>query len=189
MVVTKKDVDKAYVPELVVKNLHVLTNPCIAFPFDQSFKNSNELAIEMLASVMKYGGAGLSANQIGYPWRVLIMRAEPENVCAFNPKIVGFSDEQETLEEACLSWPGLVFKVKRSKHIRVRFTMANGEVVTHKYTGLTARVFQHEYEHLEGKLFFSNISKLKLKLAIKHAKTKGHDYTDMKLLKYALDNK
>ncbi len=56
-------------------------------------------------------------------------------------------------------------------------------------TGLTARVFQHEYEHLQGKLFFENVSKLKLNLAIQHAKTKKIDYTNMQLLRYALDNK
>ena len=59
------------------------------------------------------------------------------------------------LEEICLTYPGLSVKIKRPQHIRVRFTMANGETVTKQFTGMTARIFQQQLDHLNGIIFYS----------------------------------
>ena len=41
------------------------------------------------------------------------MRGEPENFVVFNPRIVQPSQEDIVLEEGCLTYPGLYFKIKR----------------------------------------------------------------------------
>jgi peptide deformylase len=69
--------------------------------------------------------------------------------------IVDASDETIYLEEGCLSFPNLYVKIKRPRSIKVRYTEPNGNVVTQKFDGMTARVFQHELDHLNGVVHLS----------------------------------
>ena len=64
-----------------------------------------------------------------------------------------------SLEEGCLSFPGLIVKVKRPQHIRVRFQTPNGDTITKQFTGMSARVFQHEIDHLNGVLYFNRANR------------------------------
>jgi len=114
-----------------------------------------------------WNGLGLAANQVGVPYRVFAMRGSPENFVCFNPRIVQPSAENIILEEGCLSFPGLLVKVKRPKHIRVRFTTPNGDTKTETFIGMTARVFQHELDHLDGRLYFNRANKYHKEIAMK----------------------
>ena len=124
-------------------------------------------------------GLGLAANQVGVPYSVFAMRGQPQNYVCFNPRIVQPSAEEIILEEGCLSFPGLVVKVKRPRHIRVRFQLPNGETVTETFIGMTARVFQHEMDHLEGKLYFNRANRYHKEVAIK--KWKRGDVSTIKI--------
>ena len=163
--------------EIMGKSEKIITDPiklkvpCIPFDFDNPPMNPGELAYNLVKEMRDFNGIGLAANQIGYPWRVFAMRSDPNMVC-FNPKIVMPSDEMVTLEEGCLSFPGLFVKVKRHKHVRVRFQIANGEMCTEMYTGMAARVFQHEMDHLDGILFYDLANKYHRDLAFKKQKKK-----------------
>ena len=128
------------------------------FDFEDPQTDPVQLAIDMVEFMREKKGLGLAANQVGLNFRMFAMEGEPARVC-FNPKIVSQSDEQVLLEEGCLSFPGLVVKVKRSRHCRIRFTGPNGEVYTEQFTGMTARVIQHEVEHLDGMLFFDKANR------------------------------
>jgi peptide deformylase len=101
----------------------------------------------------------------------------------YNPRIVDLSDEIISLDEACLSFPGLSAKVKRPNGLRVRYELPNGVTETKRFTGMTARVVQHENDHLNGVLFFDHISKLKLDMAIKKAANLGIHYNLQQLRK------
>ena len=79
-----------------------------------------ELAQEMVKSIYEWNAVGLAANQVGIPYRVFAMRGSPENFVCFNPRIIDSTSEEVLLEEACLSYPGLIVKVKRPKSIKVR---------------------------------------------------------------------
>ena len=114
-----------------------------------------------------WNGLGLAANQVGVPYRVFAMRGSPENFVCFNPRIVQPSAENIILEEGCLSFPGLIVKVKRPKHIRVRFQTPNGDTKTETFIGMTARVFQHELDHLDGRLYFNRANKYHKEIAMK----------------------
>ena len=104
-------------------------------------------------------GISLSAPQVGEPYRIFAMRGSPENFVCFNPKIVQPSEQEVVLEETSLSYPGLVIKIKRPQHIRVRFTMPNGETRTETFTGMTARVFQHNLDFLDGIAYYNRANK------------------------------
>lgn len=118
-----------------------------------------EFSHELVRFMYESGGIGLAANQVGVPYRIFAMRGDPENFVCFNPKIVMPSEEQIVLDEGCLTYPGLYVKVKRSKHLRVRFQTPNGEPKTMTLTGMSARVFQHELDHLDGVRFYDRANR------------------------------
>ncbi len=66
-------------------------------------------------------GVGLAANQVGVLHRLLVYRVHPQSPVAalVNPEIEWVGDEQETLEEGCLSLPAVHVDVERPVHIRV----------------------------------------------------------------------
>ena len=140
--------------KLVLEDSEVLMNRVEDFDFATTYEHTPIEIAEMLVRYMvDHNGIGLAANQLGLPYRAFAMKTDPNTVC-FNPIIVDRSKEQNTLEEGCLSYPGLVVKVKRPAVIKVRYVEPNGEVQTKKFVGMTARVFQHELDHLNGVVFY-----------------------------------
>jgi len=109
-----------------------------------------ELARNLGETLAAHRAVGLAAPQVGLPYRVIAVGSNPIGVL-FNPRIVSASDETSTLEEACLTYPGLVVRVKRARLIRVRYALPNGVVETKQFSDFTARVIQHEIDHLDGK--------------------------------------
>lgn len=133
-----------------------LTTPTVEFDFSNPPTNPHDLVHEMLTIMNDSKGVGLSANQLGLPYRVFVMRGNEYNFACFNPKIVSMSDDTSLLDEGCLSFPGLVVKIARSKTARLRFQTASGGTDTKTFDGLSARVVQHEMDHLNGILFYNN---------------------------------
>jgi peptide deformylase len=140
--------------ELVEQNSPILRTVLEPFDFSNPPVDPDELAFRMVECMRKNKGLGLSANQVGLPYRMFVLEGEPAYAC-FNPRVVDASDEEVLLEEGCLSYPGLIVKVKRPRHLKVRFTGPNGETHTMKFTGMTARAYLHEYDHLQGKIFYT----------------------------------
>lgn len=145
----------------------VLTTSCQYFDFSEPPFDPVEFSQELVKFMYEHNSIGLAANQVGVPYQIFVMRGDPENFVCFNPKIVLPSVEVVSLEEGCLSYPGLLVKVKRPQHVRVRFHTPNGDVLTKTFTGLTARIFQHELEHLEGKRFIDNANRYHKEQALK----------------------
>ena len=150
--------------ELIDCNAEVLKNPILKFDFSNPPTNPIELAHTLAEHMLKYNGMGLAANQLGLSYRVFAIKANPIIVC-FNPFIVDESEDKIYLDEGCLSYPGLMVKVKRPKTIKVRYTEPNGNVVTKVLDGLTSRIFQHEYDHLNGINFTKRANKIHLEQA------------------------
>lgn len=93
--------------------------------------------------------AGLSANQIGYPFRIMVAMIGIEFVPFVNPKLMVYRDKGVTTSlEGCLSKEGCK-KVPVRRHKQVRITDDLGKDMILK--GFEARVVQHELDHFEGK--------------------------------------
>jgi len=136
------------------------------------FASRKALAEVMYDNMAKYGGLGLSANQVGLPYRMFIMGGHPEIEdgkvrCVFNPLINDVSEESVVMKEGCLSFPFLFLGIKRPKWVSVRYTDENGEEIEETLHGMPARMFQHENEHMNGYVFTDLVSKLKLERAEK----------------------
>ena len=134
------------------------------------FKDRVELSKVMYDTMAKYGGIGLSANQVGLPFRMFIMGGHPqiENGkvrSVFNPLINDVSEETVNMKEGCLSFPFLFLSINRPKWCSVKYTNEKGEDVEETLHGMNARIFMHENEHMNGYVFTDLVSKFKLKRA------------------------
>ena len=108
---------------------------------------------DMRETMRRAPGVGLSANQVGLPYRIFVAQVQRKFYAIFNPEIITHSNEREALEEGCLSVPKTYGTVERSLRVDLRGFDRYGKPLRIKAIGLLARVFQHEVDHLDGKLF------------------------------------
>ncbi len=125
---------------------------------------------EMIETMSTEGGVGLAAPQVGLSKRIIVANEEPDNrstvVKMINPKIITLSNDVNTVEEGCLSIPGIHGDVVRPTSIVVHFQDENGVERELEAEGLLARIIQHEIDHLNGILFIDHLSVAK-KMLIK----------------------
>ena len=114
-------------------------------------------------------GVGLAAPQIGLSQRLLVYRVGQEAplIALVNPEIEWTSDEEEGLEEGCLSIPGITVDVERPVHVRVKAQDETGAERLVEASGLEARVIQHEIDHLDGVLILDRTTKEQRKEAMR----------------------
>lgn len=128
----------------------------------------NDLASDMIETMQVYNGIGLAGNQVNVLKRIFVidlnlideMLAPQAYV---NPKILK-SDGLDSVEEGCLSIPGINADVDRADKLVVEYQTIDGELTQESLEGLHARVFQHELDHLNGVLFIDRIPSLQRKM-------------------------
>ena len=150
----------------------LLKQPSENFDFTNPPFDPVEFAQELVKTMYEHNGICLAAIQVGVPYRIFAMRGSPENYVVFNPRLVLPSTEEIRLEETSLTYPGLLVKVKRPQHCKVRFAVPNSEVRTETFTGMTARVFQHCLDVLDGKLFYANANPIHREQALRKWRNK-----------------
>lgn len=131
-----------------------------------------ELIENMFETMDHCDGVGLAAPQIGLPIRVLVLGLDgmsedyPEykdfRQAYINAHIVE-ADEDDicSMDEGCLSIPGIYESVRRPRRVRVRWFDREFKEHDEWLDGFLARAIQHEIDHLEGKLFTDHISPLR----------------------------
>ncbi len=132
-----------------------------ATPVDR-FDDALRGQVQRMAGIMNDAlGVGLAAPQLGLSQRLLVYRVGPDApvVALVNPEIDWTSEDSETLEEGCLSIPGVQVDVERPVHVRVRARDEEGEDRLVEASGLEARVIQHELDHLNGVLILERTSR------------------------------
>ncbi len=157
------------------------------------YPDLQNLIKNMYETMLKADGVGLAAPQVGLSIRLFVVGLDvlsddfPEYkdyLHAFiNPRIIETSEEMESMEEGCLSIPGIHENVRRPKSVHATFLDENLNPHDEWITGYAARVFQHEYDHLDGKLFIDHISTLRKQLIKKKliAMSKGHIQCNYKI--------
>jgi peptide deformylase len=163
-VVARRDAALAHVRKFGDPVLRVEARPVEVF--DDRLR---EEVARMGALMVDSLGIGLAATQVGTLHRVLVYRVEhdsPVNVLV-NPVIEWKGGEEETMEEGCLSLPGVHVDVERPVYVRVRAQDATGEPLLVEASGLEARVIQHEIDHLDGVLILDRASREQRKEAMR----------------------
>ncbi len=137
--------------------------------FDRKF---HELVDEMTEIMYREDGIGLAAPQIGLSIQLLVVDITPieesefDGPMAFVNPIITNKEGGTTIEEGCLSVPGVREDVTRPERIKLTFQDKNGKKNSAWFDGWMARVLQHEIDHLNGILFVDHLSPLKRQMLI-----------------------
>ena len=154
--------------KLINNEKQILKTATDSFDFDNPIVEPKEFAENLAETMMENKGLGLSAPQCGFNTSVFVVgdpREKESIIGVFNPKIVSYSEEKVLMYEGCLSFPGLLIKIKRPESVRVRFQDINGEILTRQFTGVSGRAVQHEFDHLQGILFQRKANRVHLESA------------------------
>lgn len=122
---------------------------------------------DMVETMRAEEGIGLAAVQVGVLKRILVMEIpdeeKQEDILYYlvNPEIIESSEEKNTYDEGCLSFPSQRAKVIRPKRVTVKSLDYNGKEQILKCDDLLSTCVQHEIDHLNGVVFIDHVSKMK----------------------------
>lgn len=105
-----------------------------------------DLRRDLIETVRHHRGYGLSAPQIGKPYRIFIF----QGIFCVDPQIIKKGGSTSIEEEGCLSIPNVSVPVERYVWIKVKYLTFTETKIESKLMGLSARIFQHELDHLNG---------------------------------------
>ncbi len=126
-----------------------------------------ELIHSMFETMHNASGIGLAANQVGDLNGVIVVDISDmeegkgtKPLVLINPEVAS-KEGESSLEEGCLSIPGVRDIVSRSEKVTVKFKDGDFQDATIEAAGLLGRVIQHEMDHLNGVLLTDYLSAAK----------------------------
>jgi peptide deformylase len=122
-----------------------------------------QLIDDMFETMYAAPGIGLAATQVDVHKRLIVLDVSAEKnepLVFINPELLA-REGSATMEEGCLSVPGVFDEIQRAAKIRVRAQDRTGETFERELEGVAGICLQHEIDHLEGKLFVDYLSDLK----------------------------
>jgi len=134
-------------------------------PLDQVTDKEREILAEMAELMRISGGIGLAAPQVGINKQIVLVDIGQGPVVLINPRITRKTG-WASMEEGCLSLPGVYVKVKRAKMIQVSGLNEENQKVRITAYDLLARALAHEIDHLRGRLILDYagfLQKIKLR--------------------------
>lgn len=145
-----------------------------AAPIDAITPEIEQLATDMIETMIASNGVGLAGPQVGQLLRIFIIRDETMNSVGeyvlgppevvINPILSNPSQEKVSMVEGCLSLPGLYIEVIRPKKIHIRYMNLKGEWMEEDLDEFRARVTMHENDHLNGVLTIDRVDKKQRKM-------------------------
>lgn len=148
----------------------------VAEDITPDYPELKKLIADMFETCSASDGVGLAAPQIGKSIRVVVIDLTPlaEDLPEYkdfrkayiNARVleVDESSKQESMEEGCLSIPGIHESVTRYTRVHVRYMDEEFNAHDEWVDGYLARVMQHEFDHLEGVMFVDRLSGLRKNL-------------------------
>lgn len=126
-----------------------------------------QLVGDMFDTLKAAGGVGLAAPQVGSDANIFVASVEGGRHVFINPVVLEASEESDTQPEGCLSMPGVILKVPRSKKIKVMFRNETGEQVITDMSEGWSRIFLHEFDHLQGVMMDDRVGPVAKHMAAK----------------------
>lgn len=138
---------KSTVSNMEIVKISEIPNKVDDVPLDDP--KVREICLAMLDVCRRYRGIGLSAVQVGIPWKLFVVFLGEDRFSFFaNCEYDGIGEKHKSLE-GCLSIPNRYFLVDRYRHIRL-----TGHILTKNGFEPFAwdledrpAVFQHEVDH------------------------------------------
>ena len=153
-----------------VKSIRLFGDPVLRTPAEpvRDFDAELRRLVKDLTDTMEDApGLGLAAPQIGVGLRVFTYHVDSDEPGHLINPSLDLSEEQDEDDEGCLSFPSLVYPVKRAYGVVAKGFNMYGDPVTITGTELLARCVQHETDHLDGILFIDRMDPAQRKLAMK----------------------
>jgi len=140
-------------------------------PVELYDKELRTLVDDLFETGWKAPGLGLAAPQIGINIRLatidLSVGKDPDSrIVLANPTIVHHQGKA-SIEEGCLSFPGLFTNLDRPSALTVRAQDASGEWRDLEAEGLLAQAVCHEVDHLDGVLLVDHLRGMKRRLFLR----------------------
>jgi peptide deformylase len=159
---------------MTVRPILIYGDPRLEMPNNEVDDFGHELQTtihDLFETGWKAPGLGVAAPQIGVNLRLatvdLSVGKDPESrIVLANPEIV-HSEGRTTLEEGCLSFPGLFTTISRPRRLRVRAQDERGRWREIEADGLLAQAFCHELDHLDGRLLVHHLRGVKKQLFLR----------------------
>lgn len=143
----------------------------VAEPVPNDYPELKKLVEDMFSTMYNADGVGLAAPQIGLSLRIFVIdlsvlvgeypELKDSKRVFINPEIVEVGPEEKTMDEGCLSLPGISEAVSRSTMVRVKYRDENWQEHDEVFHDYFAKAVQHEYEHLDGKMFIDHLSPIR----------------------------
>ncbi len=154
------------------KNLKIKSKDSIPAKDKQIYK-------DLIDTFNVSGGYGLSAPQIGFNVRAIIVNESlleqdeklSNKLLMINPVIVSCG-EKSLFKEGCFSLPNVELEILRHSEIEVVWTNIDDSKESRKFKGYSSACVQHEIDHLDGILTIDKISQLRRSLIVKKYKKK-----------------
>ncbi|MGI6365483.1 MAG: peptide deformylase [Bacillota bacterium] len=123
----------------------------------EELEEIHKLALDMYDTLLDFRqrmayGRGIAAPQVGVHKRLVVLQHQGMPLVLINPKFTEKSEEMFTVWDACFSYPGIWFQVRRHRRVKVSYRDLNWQVQTLEAEGDLAELLQHELEHLDGHL-------------------------------------
>lgn len=161
---------------MAVRRIRLYGDPILrqkAKPVKKITSHIRQLITDMIDSIEEHGGVGLSANQVGEPYQIIVIKGkyvdiEVQYQVLLNPEVIYFSGSQID-EEGCLSFPELYLEIERPRYVEVKaleYIDGRTKPITIKAKDYYARVLLHEIDHLNGVLFIDRIPKIKARVIL-----------------------
>jgi peptide deformylase len=120
---------------------------------DLAFREQARLLQETLAAFRRRFGFGraIAAPQIGVARRFIAVDLGEEPFLVIDPRVTWRSEDTFTMWDDCMSFPGLLVRLRRHRSISLAYTDREGSPHTWEQLDLsTAELMQHELDHLDG---------------------------------------
>ena len=126
----------------------------------KNFQSISNILTDMFDTMYELEGIGLAANQIGLNLNLMIIDIshtdETYPPTAFANGTILDGSGKESMDEGCLSIPGIQVNVSRSETVIFSYQDTEGNSHEGEFSGLMARVIQHEMDHLNGRLIIDH---------------------------------
>ena len=132
------------------ERLYEISAPVTQEDFSQLPQWVEDLHDTLMEYRRVYGaGRAVAAPQIGIRKRLLYMYLDRPYVF-INPTLTFPDEEQYELLDDCMSFPGLMVRVRRYRRAVIRYMDMAQQQQEMALEGDLAELLQHEYDHLDG---------------------------------------
>lgn len=130
-----------------------LTETCVQI--EEVTDEIRTLAQDMLDTMYAAKGRGLAASQVGSMHRVFVMdvgwkEGKSDPLICINPMLSEIGEDRATMEEGCLSIPGVLAEVNRPSEVQLVWSSLEDARYVQSFDGFGAACVQHELDHLDG---------------------------------------